>query len=285
MKKVHTLIVLRDQGAEVLKFRLSNLQLLFGAVVVAASLVALAVSGWLFWTTRSERRLLEQVRKENDALRAANQRIEQRLSVLGSQLGETEERARKLAIIAGLDNLPASQEVGIGGGSGLSSEEALHLLEDRTQGLVAWVNQIEEQLGENLRLVASTPTIRPVSGLLTSRFGFRQDPFTGERDFHAGADISAPPGTPVRATASGVVVETSQGGPLGRTITLAHGFGFSTLYAHLARIHVTVGQRVGRGQVIGLVGNSGRSTGYHLHYEVRRNGRPVDPLPFMLDRP
>ncbi len=287
MRKIHTLIVLRDLGAEVRKFRLSNLQLLIGGAAMVASFLGVLVSGWLFWTTRSERLLLEQVQTENEQLRAANQRIEQRLAALGAQLGETEERARRLAIVAGMDNLSASAEGGIGGGGGGPMELVVPLetLESRAEELSVWMERIEEQLGENLKLVASTPSISPVAGLLTSRFGYRQDPFTGERHLHSGVDISAPPGTPVRATASGVVVATSQGGPLGRSVTLAHGFGFSTLYAHLARIQVTVGQRISRGQVIGLLGNSGRSTGYHLHYEVRRDGRPVNPLPFMLNRP
>lgn len=286
MKRTHTLIVLRDQGTEVRKFRLTSLQLQLVAFAVAAGFIGVAVSGWLFWTTRSDRRVLERIRSENQALRHSNEQIEQRIAALSAQLGETEERTRRLAIVAGLDSVSPPGEGGVGGGfpEPLTMGEQIGDLETRNQEVVILLGEIEQQLGENFKLVSSTPSITPVAGILSSRFGYRLDPFTGERSLHAGIDLSAPPGTPVHATAAGVVVRTLQGGPLGRSVTIAHGFGFSTLYGHLARIQVSLGQRVSRGQIVGLVGNSGRATGYHLHYEVHRHGRPVDPLQYMLDR-
>ena len=133
------------------------------------------------------------------------------------------------------------------------------------------------------KLISSTPAIAPVRGIVTSGFGYRRDPITGQRAFHSGIDISAPPGKPVKSAATGVVVKTEEYGGLGRAVYVAHGYGITTVYGHLSRISVTPGQKVERGDVVGLVGNTGRSTGYHLHYEVQVEGKSVNPLAYMLD--
>jgi murein DD-endopeptidase MepM/ murein hydrolase activator NlpD len=112
-------------------------------------------------------------------------------------------------------------------------------------------------------------------GLMTDGFGSRTDPFTGRRAFHRGLDISARRGTPVVAPADGVVVFAGRNGGLGKTVRISHGFGFATVYGHLDAIDVEPGQQIHRGAQIGLLGNSGRSTGPHLHYEVHRDGNPV----------
>ena len=112
----------------------------------------------------------------------------------------------------------------------------------------------------------------------------RARPITGQRAYHSGVDISAPPGKPVKASAEGVVTKTEQYGGLGRAVFVAHGFGVTTVYGHLSRITVTPGQRIERGTIVGLVGNTGRATGYHLHYEVQVNGQPTNPLAYILDR-
>ena len=130
---------------------------------------------------------------------------------------------------------------------------------------------------------ASTPSIWPVSGWLTSGFGNRISPFTGEISMHKGIDIAARPLTQIIAPASGVVVRAGFDGGFGNMIRIDHGFGVTTAYGHLAKIGVHVGQRVTRGQLIGFVGSTGLSTGPHLHYEVYVNSRPVNPLGYILN--
>ncbi len=123
----------------------------------------------------------------------------------------------------------------------------------------------------------------PTRGWTSSRFGYRASPFTGKREFHKGIDISARMGSPVVATADGMVAFSGLDRGYGRTIVLKHGYGLKTRYAHLKRILVKKGQFVKRGEIIGLVGNSGRSTGSHLHYEVHLNGVPVNPMKYIID--
>jgi murein DD-endopeptidase MepM/ murein hydrolase activator NlpD len=132
------------------------------------------------------------------------------------------------------------------------------------------------------QLAAATPSMWPTHGWLSSSAGNRTDPFTGEKDFHPGLDISADKGDPVYATADGTVVNASAAGNYGNLVILDHGFGLETRYGHLSAFKVKQGQPVKRGDLIGLVGATGRATGPHLHYEVRANGRILNPLQLLL---
>ncbi len=131
-------------------------------------------------------------------------------------------------------------------------------------------------------VVAVTGTVSPVSaGEVTSRFGMRSDPFHGNQRRHNGIDIAAPTGTPVYATANGVVDYAAWKGSYGKLVTIKHPSGHETRFAHLSEILTTRGAVVRKGQIIGRVGSTGRSTGPHLHYEVRYRGKPLDPHKFM----
>ncbi len=129
--------------------------------------------------------------------------------------------------------------------------------------------------------IADAPSLWPVEGRVTSSFGQREDPFNGEGAFHAGLDISAPNGTVVRATADGVVNSAAMVSGYGREVIVDHGHGVHTVYGHLSGMLVMDGQHVTRGQIVGYVGQSGRSTGPHLHYEVRINNVPVNPHKYL----
>jgi murein DD-endopeptidase MepM/ murein hydrolase activator NlpD len=130
--------------------------------------------------------------------------------------------------------------------------------------------------------VIAIPSLQPVDELkLTSSFGVRSDPFRGTAAMHAGIDIPGKVGTPIYATADGVVSRSERAGAYGNLVEVNHGKGIQTRYAHLSKLIVSPNTRVKRGQLIGLMGSTGRSTGSHLHYEVRIDGRPVDPLPYM----
>ena len=129
--------------------------------------------------------------------------------------------------------------------------------------------------------LADAPTLWPLEGRITSGFGERLDPIDGEGAFHTGIDIAAPYGSPVRAAADGEVTGQDMGTGYGRTVELNHGHNVMTVYAHLSSVAVMPGQHVSRGQIIGYVGESGRSTGPHLHYEVRVDGVPVNPYKYL----
>jgi hypothetical protein len=131
----------------------------------------------------------------------------------------------------------------------------------------------------------STPSISPLQGgSVSSEFGFRKSPFTGKREFHSGVDIAHSNGAPVYSTAAGTVINAGYQGALGKTVTIDHGFGIITRYAHLSSITVAVDQQVAQGEVIAKVGSTGRSTGPHLHYEVRVNDIPVDASKFIPEQ-
>ena len=138
---------------------------------------------------------------------------------------------------------------------------------------------------ENKRVqLAATPSIWPARGWVTSGYGRRIHPMTGRRHFHAGLDIAASFGTPVIAPANArVTFAGRKNRALGKTVILDHGTGTRTWYGHLAEIHVKRGERVSRGQQIGAVGSTGRSTGPHLHYVVEVNGKAVNPIDYVID--
>jgi len=145
------------------------------------------------------------------------------------------------------------------------------------------VIELWESLSERQSLLNATPNIKPARGWLTSRFGYRLNPFTNKMQMHAGLDIAAAPGSPVYAPADGVVIFASYDETYGKLVSIDHGYGVTTRFAHNSQIYVHVGQKVSKYDVIASVGNTGRSTGPHLHYEVRINGTPVDPINFILD--
>lgn len=131
--------------------------------------------------------------------------------------------------------------------------------------------------------IQSTPSIRPVyTGYINDSFGYRRDPFTGRREFHYGVDITTPSGTPIFSTADGVVGEAGYQSGYGNVVKINHGYGYSTLYAHLSRISVRPGDAIKRGQKVGEVGVTGRTTGPHLHYEVKQFNINKNPLDFFF---
>jgi len=146
----------------------------------------------------------------------------------------------------------------------------------RTANLSSYSHRYPRSWQVNVR-----PSLWPVEGRLQSYFGRRQDPFSGEGVVHRGVDITAPVGTPVRASADGVVLHAGLLSGYGRLIVIDHGGGTQTYYAHLSRFSVVPGQEIRQGEVIGAVGMSGRVTAPHLHYEVRRNGNPTNPVPYL----
>jgi len=167
---------------------------------------------------------------------------------------------------------------------GLSSpENTFSMLKDLLQGLESRLQTVRSNVDRRNSLAAATPSIWPTHGWLSSSMGNRADPLTGEKDFHPGLDISADKGDPVYATADGKVTNAAMAGNYGNLIVIDHGFGIETRYGHLSAFKVRDGQDVKRGDLLGLVGATGRTTGSHLHYEVRANGRILNPLQLLLN--
>ncbi len=149
-------------------------------------------------------------------------------------------------------------------------------------------NEISSFIKNKEQLLAATPAIQPVSNAdlkrIASGFGYRIDPVYKTVKFHAGLDFTAPQGTPIYATANGVVRTAGNlGNGFGNHVVISHGYGYETLYGHMFRLKVRNGARVKRGEIIGWVGNTGKSTGPHCHYEVHKNGRPLDPVYFFYN--
>ena len=157
-------------------------------------------------------------------------------------------------------------------------------LDTQTKRDQAILQQLEETSGKRMTRWASTPSIAPIKGPVTSKFGPRISPFTGRKTLHAGLDIGAPRGREVKAPAKGKVVVAAYDARMGNFIRIDHKYGIETTYGHLSKILVKYGQSVTRGDVIGLVGNTGKfSTGPHLHYQVAVNDKVVNPTQYILD--
>lgn len=157
-------------------------------------------------------------------------------------------------------------------------------LKDQIKNTMEKVNGIREYLKEQKDIYLATPKGWPVMGRVTSYYGSRENPLHGGRDFHSGVDISTHSGTPVRATADGVVSFSGWSGGSGNLVVLEHGFGYSTFYAHNRENTVRVGQQVKRGDILAYSGSTGSSTGPHSHYEIWKDGGHINPMPFIEGR-
>ncbi len=245
----------------------------------AAAVVFLAVMAGLSYgfyglTQQAEHLRIE---RENWKLRAENDKQKQELQRLNNRVDAVEDTSRKLAEISGVEK---DQPVRGQGGPARPVDSAAALA-----ALVAKTERLEREMRDYedlLRRRGMTPSIWPVSGKLESGMGGRRNPFGGRGfEYHEGQDIDAVYGTPVMVAASGTVKIAGRERGYGNVIYVDHGAGLSTRYGHLSQIDVKIGQTVTRGQTIGLVGSTGRSTGPHLHYEVRINNQPVDPRQYL----
>lgn len=175
---------------------------------------------------------------------------------------------------------PASLEESFGDQGSLDMEA----LKDQIAETMKTVTDIRNYISDQRDIYLATPMGWPVSGRLSSRYGYRDHPKHGSRKFHSGVDISVPKGAPIRATADGIVSFAGWTRGSGNAVVVEHGHGYSTAYAHNKRNLVAVGQRVKRGDTIAIVGSTGISTGPHVHYEIWKNGRHVNPHPYLATR-
>ena len=277
-------------GTQLRKIRLSSRLLKALAISGVAFLVAVVVLLTSYFYFYQDLRLLQQLRASNAELTRQNQDYVISTEQLNQKMEELQDFVKKLSVMAGLDS---SNENPVGGPHDVDFtstnsayaqvREDLDYLESELVDLEQKSRVLERFYDENVLMLASTPSIWPVRGYLSSTFGYRKDPFTGQRQMHPGLDISTPSGRPVVATGDGIVSYASRRGSYGNVVVIDHKFGLMTRYAHLSGFGTRAGRRVKRGDVIGYVGNTGRSRAPHLHYEVWVNNRTVHPLNYVLE--
>ncbi|UCD71382.1 MAG: M23 family metallopeptidase [Syntrophobacterales bacterium] len=245
---------------------------------------------------------LSRLREETQLQRSQVHFFCEKIGELERKIAGMREFDRRLRILANLEASEGSTRrfFGIGGPSPEDIRETLLLQRNEEELMKQMRHDLErldeeataegsslkelESLLQNKRVqLTHTPSIWPARGWFTSGFGYRISPFTGLRQMHEGIDISNRTGTPIFAPADGLVTNIGREWGFGKILVISHGFGFSTRYGHLHKINVKIGQKVKRGQKIAEVGSSGKSTGPHLHYEVRENGVPVNPMKYILN--
>lgn len=284
----YSIIVSRFAEAPARRYRVSR-HLLRGLGILSVILLAsLTISGLHYYHMWRHTQEYGQLKEEVDRLRKENQTYRLTAKQLSDQISALQVTAQKLKIVA------KSDLEGLGGVGGpfdlenplLTEKDLLRYfrsLDRKRISLETELTRLQDFYTTRSLLLAATPALMPVKGYPSDRFGYRSDPFSGSHEFHPGVDISAPRGAKVVATADGLVVFSGRHYGYGKMVRIEHKFGISTLYGHLDRYTVEPGHRVKKGDIIGYVGSTGRSTGPHLHYEVRLNGQALNPFRFFRE--
>jgi murein DD-endopeptidase MepM/ murein hydrolase activator NlpD len=280
-----------------------------GVVLVSLCSILLLVVGMDYIHVLSRMAENKRLKGENFKLRQEIQQVKNKVDSMEITIERVRNYAKKLQILTGQTD-KSSSELPQGSGDEeferepaskpdkhsslmpddreLDAAMAHTSLEDRVEGLQkasyvteAGLSRLQVFLLAKTALAAATPSFLPVAGWISSIFGNRRHPYDGVFRMHTGIDIAAEPGTPVRAPAAGLVIFSGNREGYGKVIVIDHGYGIRTLFGHLMTVFVNAGVRVKRGEIISQVGSTGMSTGPHCHYEVRKNGVPVNPATFL----
>ena len=310
MSKRYTVMVVPDRSSRVRRMRVSK-RTLWGVVGFLIVLtLAIVASAFHYFSIVDQVRENSHLRRQNLELRNKLVNLHNKVASVQSILDRVQRFDTKLRAITQLSDPKrhlalgpyASRTTGesvfdsdgavdpLVQAIGENPHLAVRLIGDRLDEVASEVEKREGSIreletylrGQKARL-ASTPSIWPARGWVTSGFGTRMDPYTGKRVMHRGLDIANQPGMPVVAPARGVVVFNGTSGGFGKVLVLDHGYGVRTRYGHLEETKVNIGDHIDRGDIIGTIGNTGRSTGPHLHYEVEVNGICENPRNYILD--
>lgn len=299
-KKV-TIVILPDGSRKVKQIKIPKVLIRTFLFLCVSVVVLLAWSFNDYYTLKTQIPERVQLLKENREQRAHLAAFANKIDKINSKMVELIEFDNKLKIMANLEpGEDNTKFLGIGGpdptlmDSEYTIEKAhkklVRLTHQSLDNLDTAIsveyqekNELYEFLDGQKSQFACTPSIKPAKGWVNNGFGMRKSPFTDEMEFHEGIDISASKGTPVIAPGDGVVTFVGRSPSFGNYITITHGYGFKTRYGHLSKTLVKKGQSVKRREKIGLIGNTGRSTGPHLHYEVHVQNIPVDPMKYILN--
>jgi murein DD-endopeptidase MepM/ murein hydrolase activator NlpD len=308
MKPSYTISVISLSGGTIRQLNLSKgrLRLVIALVILTTAVTVIgAVRYASFRRAAAHHQSLSTRVKAQDQLIARQRRQLQSfaadINALKNRIVAISDFEQKIRVIANLNSEPENSALfGVGGvapedlNTDLSLDEAHGTLiremhqqanqldaaaERQAHRISALLGRMENQIHQ----LAATPSIRPTKGWITSRFGNRTSPFTGQREFHPALDIANKEGSPLVATADGIVSFAGNKWLLGKVIVIDHGYGMVTRYAHCKKLIKSAGDKVRRGDVIAKMGNTGRSTGPHVHYEVRLNGVPVNPEHYILN--
>jgi len=297
-KDSYTVIVVPQRSSSVKRYKVSK-----GRIKIVAS-VALAVvlaSAWLTYDyigVKKQTWLLKELREENHAQKDQIRSFADKIAMLETQMVKLRQFDAKLRVITNLEKPGTGEQyIGIGGPGennlvdyGNRKDMLIQKMHSELENLQVEAAvqeesfvELQEFLEDKKSLLASTPSVWPVRGWVTSTFGKRVSPFTGTWKMHEGLDIATRAGTPIIAPADGRVTFVGVESGYGKLMVIDHGYGVISRYGHNSEIFVRVGDVVKRGQKVSAVGSTGRSTGPHLHYEVRVNGVPVNPKNYILN--
>ncbi len=287
-RRFYTVLILPHSRPQFSKLLLSRGFVLTMSGVAGLVLVAGLSAPHLWMQIETQAMRIERLERDRERLLDEKQAFEAQLFDLTSRLETFEARAGRLAGELEIDDLPSTR---VAAGGVLQGEDVgvrrvwfegeLRSLQNRADTIDESLRLLDDAFARRVQRLASTPNVPPVEGWLSHGYGWRKDPFTGGREFHRGVDIVAPMGTEIRAPADGVVTRAARFSDYGKSVDISHGSGLSSRYAHMSEVLVRPGQRVQRGDLIGKVGSTGRSTGPHLHYEIFRDGRTVNPWTFI----
>lgn len=308
MSKKYTVLLIDDKGSPVRETRISQtvIRTALAAAILMVASIGLGVYNYVQIRASAAEKpqlmsQLEQHRQQVENQRLQIQTFAKNINTLKTKLIDLNDFEKKIRIIANLEHKADQASLFAIGGSmpeDLDPDLPLHQDHDRLiRRMHEHVDQVERassvqktsfqtllgSLKDKRNLLASTPSLHPTRGWVSSAFGYRVSPFTGRREFHKGLDIATREGTPIIAPADGVVTYCGKKWLMGNMVSIDHGYGMTTRYGHLKEILKKKGEKVKRGETIALVGNTGRSTGPHVHYEVRLNGVPVNPMHYILD--
>ena len=312
MRKKISFVVLSNSGAPAKQMCASKASIRLVSVFIIACLISVGYVVYDYFQLKQTMVHLQtravHLTNELGEIQSQRQQIQEFASEINSLKGHLltlNNFEKKIRIIANIEKTDDSNNIfGVGGSIPEDLDARLPLMEKHNSLMRDMHEQIDElnrasihqkgefesllkSLEDQQNLLASTPAIRPISrgekSWVTSSFGFRRSPFTGQREFHQGFDISTRKGTTILATAEGVVTFAGKKGLLGNTVIIDHGHGMVTRYGHCSKFLKKRGEKVKRWEPIALVGNTGRSTGPHVHYEVRLNGIPVNPYKYILN--
>ena len=287
--KRFTILVIPEGSHQVRRFgvRLSVLKRIAAAAVVLALGLAGLIADYVL--TNLDQNELKRLQVENLSQREELHRLVVKLEDLRQEIVVLAQNDAKVRVMAKLSAPKSDSMVGVGGPATQEDvNREFSVIQQRIDEVRRQIDlrresqeEIQGILNDQRSLLAAKPGGWPVKGWLTSSFGMRRDPFNGRRKMHEGLDIAARTGTSVTATADGIVSSVKTEPGYGKVVILDHGYGYRTIYGHNSRYYVKVGQRVRRGERIAAVGNTGRSTGSHVHYEIRLNGVPVNPRKYL----
>ena len=308
MRKTVSFFILSNTGPRAKQFTLSTATVRLLSLMLVAALVCTAYIihdyQQLRETVSDTKKLEQRLNSKTEEITNQRKQIQQfagEINTLKAKLLVLNEFENKIRIIANIEKSKDQEGLfGVGGSIPEDIDASVPLTEKHNSLIremhektgqieLATVKQADSfdsllnYLEDQVTLLASTPAIRPVRGWKTSGFGYRKSPFTGLREFHKGLDIANRQGTPIVATADGIVSFAGKKGLLGKIITIDHGHGMITRYGHAYKILKKTGDPVKRGEKIALIGSTGRSTGPHLHYEVLLNGIRVNPEKYILN--